>query len=114
MSFHTKTNTNVRQKTKEKLRNDEERLLNSKNIQIAEGVKFTRYDEYGLPIDDGNDYQQFICKDHTVDPNDIMIDAPKEMMNKMLFPTGIRKDYEKKYEEMNEEGKFSFQPDLIE
>ena len=69
----------------------------------AAGVKFAQYDEYGLPKDDGFDYKQFIVTDE-MRPTDLYIEAPPEMLEKMMIKAGINKDIDKDVKHMNEEG----------
>ena len=37
-------------------------------------------------------------------PTDMYIPAPPEMVERMMFRTGINKDYDKEVSQMNEEG----------
>ncbi len=78
----------------------------------AEGVKFARYDEYGLPKDDGFDYNQFIATDD-LRPSDLFIPAPPEMVERMMIRTGHNKDYDKEFNQMNEEGNYYHNISLI-
>lgn len=73
-------------------------------MKPAEGVKFTQYDEYGLPKNDGFDYQQFIVTDD-IRPTDLFIPAPPEMVERMMVRTGYNRDVDKEFNEMTEEGK---------
>jgi hypothetical protein len=50
----------------------------AQTFKAADGVKFTVYDEYGLPKDDGFDYNKFISTDEG--PADMYIQAPPEMV----------------------------------
>ena len=63
-------------------------------MKPAEGVKFTQYDEYGLPKDDGFNYQQFIVTDD-LRPTDMYIPAPPEMVERMMTKTGYHRDVDK-------------------
>lgn len=51
----------------------------SQKFKAAEGVKFTEYDEYGLPKNDGFDYKKYIVEDDR-DDADMVIPAPPEMI----------------------------------
>lgn len=73
----------------------------------AAGVKFTMYDEYGLPKNDGFDYQQFIRTDE-MQPSDMYIPAPPEMIERMMVRTGYHKDVDKEFKDMTEEGTYLF------
>ncbi len=72
----------------------------------AAGVKFTMYDEYGLPKNDGFDYNQFIVTDE-MRPSDMFIPAPPEMLERMMVRTGYNKDVDKEFKDMTEEGNFN-------
>lgn len=74
-------------------------------MKPAEGVKFTQYDEYGLPKNDGFDYQQFIVTDD-LRPTDLYIPAPPEMVERMHVKTGYHRDVDKDIKDMTEEGKY--------
>lgn len=67
-------------------------------------MKFTQYDEYGLRKDDGFNYHQFIVTDE-MRPTDMYIEAPPEMVERMMIRTGYNKDVDKEISQMNEEGK---------
>ena len=80
-----------------------------KKVQLlkpAEGVKFTQYDEYGLPKDDGFNYKQFIVTDD-LRPSDLYIEAPPEMVEQMYIRTGYNRDVDKEFSKMTEEGNYS-------
>lgn len=62
------------------------------------------YDEYGLPKNDGFDYQQYIVTDD-IRPSDMYIPAPPEMVEAMMTNYGYRKDVDKEVKQMTEEGK---------
>lgn len=65
------------------------------------------YDEYGLPKDDGFDYKQFIATDD-IRPGDMYIPAPPEMLEAMLTMKGRRRDVDKEFKDMTEEGNYTF------
>ena len=74
-------------------------LRATKKFKPAEGVKFAKYDEYGVPMEadpvTGFDYQKHIVTDE-MRPGDLYIEAPKEMQEKMFKPApGIRRDVDK-------------------
>ena len=99
-----------KKKAQNKLRNqkkeEEDANLAAKQAQIykaAEGVKFTEYDQYGLPKNDGFDYHQYISTDER--PADMVIAAPPEMILQMMKRgVGRRTDVDKELFQMNEEG----------
>lgn len=74
-------------------------------LKPADGVKFVQYDEYGLPKHDGFNYSQFIVTDE-MQATDMYIPAPPEMLERMLYRTGINKDYDKEVHQMTEEGNY--------
>lgn len=76
----------------------------------ADGVKFTQYDELGLPKGDGFDYHSYITTDSK--PLDTVVDASPELMELAYRPKGVRFDIDKKKEEMNDEGKFALPTDI--
>lgn len=76
-------------------------------MKPAAGVKFTQYDEYGLPKDDGFDYNKFIVTDE-MKPTDLFIPAPPEMVERMMFRAGYNKDHDKEFKDMTEEEKAVF------
>jgi hypothetical protein len=77
--------------------------MKAQKYKPAEGVKFVMYDQYGLPKDDGFDYSKYIVTDD-IQPTDTFIPAPPEMIEAMLRKSGTRKDIDKEYTQMNEEG----------
>ena len=60
-------------------------------------MKFTEYDEYGLPTNDGENYKEFLPKDNDADVLEtIFIPAPPEALAKLKQrPTGTRLDIDK-------------------
>lgn len=79
----------------------------------AEGVKFVRYDEYGVPLapdaETGFDYQKHIVTDE-LKAGDLYIEAPPEMVARMTArpAPGIRRDVDKDPAKMTEEEKAVF------
>lgn len=72
-------------------------LASMQNFKAAAGVKFTRYDELGLPdTEEAKELRKHIKTDDA--PDAIVIEAPPEQMEKILRPTGLRVDYDKPVE----------------
>ena len=74
-------------------------------LKPVAGVKFTEYDELGLPKDDGFDYHQYITTDNNADT---IIDASPDLMEAAARPTGERFDIDKDVDQMNDEEKAAF------
>lgn len=76
-----------------------------KKFKAAPGVKFVQYDEFGLPdTEEAKELKKYIKTDEAAH-DAVVIEAPPEQMEKVLRPKGIRVDYDKPVEQMNEEGK---------
>ncbi|CDW89648.1 UNKNOWN [Stylonychia lemnae] len=92
---------------KEKIDDANNEIKKAQKFVPAEGVKFTMYDEYGLPKNDGFNYQQFIVTDD-LRPSDMYIEAPPEMVEQMYKKTGYHRDVDKEVNQMTEEEKAVF------
>ena len=80
-------------------------MANISKFKAAQGVKFVAYDEYGLPnTKEGRELRALISTDTGAD--DIVIEAPPDMLERAMRPTGERHDLDKAVEDMNEEGKY--------
>jgi hypothetical protein len=64
-----------------------------------------QYDEFGLPnTAEAKELRKYIKTDET--PLDaVVIEAPPEQLEKALRPTGVKMDYDKPVDQMNDEGK---------
>jgi hypothetical protein len=79
-------------------------LAMMQRFKAAPGVNFVQYDEYGLPdTEEAKELRKYIKTDDA--PDAIVIEAPPDQMERVLRPTGIRYDYDKPVDQMNEEGK---------
>ena len=59
-------------------------LVKAQRLKPAEGVKFVRYDQYGVPVEPdaetGFDYQKHIARDDLAPGEGMYIEAPPEMV----------------------------------
>ena len=79
-------------------------MLNVRKFKPALGVKYVEYDEFGLPNNaEGDELRKWISTDNA--PSDIVIEAPPDVLERAMHPTGERHDLDKQVEDMNEEGK---------
>ena len=82
-------------------------IKKAQKFKPAPGVEFVQYDEYGLAKNDpeADKLRKFISKDNEV--LDTVVMAPPEVLEKSLaLPAkGERVHMDKKYDEMDDEGK---------
>jgi hypothetical protein len=74
----------IAKQPKEKREDANRVLAKAQHFKPAEGVKFVRYDQYGVPIDPdaetGFDYQKHIATEDLAPGEAMYIEAPPEMV----------------------------------